>query len=305
MIRLAHFSDIHVTSPQLEWRFGDWFSKRITSWINHRYFRGPHFSLADEILARLMEDLPGRGIDHLVFSGDATALGFESEIRKAAEALRVGQPGLPGLAVPGNHDYCTMTAALSGDFERHFAPWQEGRRIGEHRYPFAQQVGPVWLIGVNAATGNRWMWDAAGAVGPDQLARLKQLLDDLPPGVRILVIHFPLVLSSGRRETWYHGLRDLDALLEVAHAGGVNLWLHGHRHAAYHFQTPPGATFPVICAGTATQRDLWSYGEYAIEGNAITALRRAYDPMSACFRDVESFTLQMSERAKPQAVELL
>jgi len=298
MIRLAHLSDIHITAPKYEWRLRDWFSKRFTSWANHRFARGFLFAHAEEVVARLMEELPGRGIDHLIFSGDATALGFESEIRRAAQALGVGTQPIPGLAVPGNHDYCTKSAETAGHFEQYFAPWQQGRRIGEHRYPFAQQVGPVWLVGVNGATGNRWPWDAAGSVGAAQLQRLRHLLADLPSGVKILVIHFPICLSSGRREIWYHGLRDLDAVLDAARAGGVHLWLHGHRHAAYHLQTPDRAAFPVICAGTATQRRLWSYGEYTIDGSTLTALRRAYDPVARTFRDVETFALQLPVQDK-------
>jgi 3',5'-cyclic AMP phosphodiesterase CpdA len=294
MIRLAHFSDIHVSSAPLEWKMADWFSKRVTSWLNHRVFgRASRFARADEIVERLMDELLARGVDHLIFSGDATALGFEAEIRRAAELLRIGRIAIPGLAIPGNHDYCTRWAADSGAFERHFAPWQEGRRIGEHRYPFAQRVGPVWLIGVNAATGNRWPWDAGGAVGTPQLERLQALLQTLEPGLKILVLHFPICLASGRREPGYHGLRDLDRLLEVAHAGGVNLWLHGHRHSAYHLKTPMGAAFPVICAGTATQRGLWTYGEYTIADNRLQAVRRTFDPAVGGFRDAETFTLEL------------
>jgi 3',5'-cyclic AMP phosphodiesterase CpdA len=240
-----------------------------------------------------MDELPSRGVDHLIFSGDATALGFESEIRRAAEALRIGAHLIPGLAVPGNHDYCTSQAASSGHFERYFEPWQQGRRIGAHRYPFAQQAGPVWLIGVNAATGNRWPWDAAGSVGFAQLDRLQQLLAELPQGIKVLVIHFPICLSSGRREKWYHGLRDLDSVLKVAHAGGVRLWLHGHRHSPYYFEKPSSAEFPVICAGTATQRHLWSYGEYSIDGDTLIAVRRAFDPETGYFCDVETFTVNL------------
>jgi 3',5'-cyclic AMP phosphodiesterase CpdA len=146
MIRLAHFSDVHLISPRLEWKLKDWFSKRLTSWFNYR-FRGRalQFAFADDIVPRLMDDLLGRGVDHLVFSGDATVLGFESEIRRAAEVLRVGQIPIPGLAVPGNHDYLTRASAASGVFEQAFAPWQVGRRIGAHAYPFAQRVGAAWL----------------------------------------------------------------------------------------------------------------------------------------------------------------
>jgi 3',5'-cyclic AMP phosphodiesterase CpdA len=298
-IRLAHFSDIHITAPQLEWRAGDWFSKRLTSWLNHRLGRAHHFARAEEIVALALEEWQRRGVEHLVFSGDATALGFEAEIRRAAECLRVGQAGLPGLAVPGNHDYCTRSAAASGNFERWFAPWQQGRRIDEHPYPFAQAAGPAWLIGVNAATGNRWPWDATGAVGAAQLERLRQLLGALPAdAVKILVLHFPICLSDGRPEARFHGLRDLDALLEVAHAGGVDLWLHGHRHRPYAMQRPGAGNvaFPVICAGTATQHGIWSHGEYTITRNTLHAIRRIYDPDGRCFRDAETFSLQLKQK---------
>jgi len=295
MIRLAHFSDIHLTSALPDWAIGDWFSKRLTSWMNLRFAgRGRRFARADDIMARLMDDLEARKVDHIVFSGDATALGFESEMHCAADILRIGQFPIPGIAVPGNHDYCTPRAAASGAFERHFASWQEGRRIGEHRYPFAQQVGPIWLIGVNAASGNRWMWDARGQIGAEQLERLRQLLASLPGGLKVLVVHYPVCLSSGRREPWHHGLRDLDTLLDVARVGGIGLWLHGHRHTPYFLPQAEGAAFPIICAGTATQEGIWSFGEYRIDRDRLQAVRRVYDPAGRCFRDVEEFSLRLA-----------
>jgi 3',5'-cyclic AMP phosphodiesterase CpdA len=297
MIRLAHFSDIHLISPRLEWKLHDWFSKRLTSWFNYRVLgRAVRFAYADEIVPRLVDDMLARGVDHLVFSGDATVLGFESEVRRAAQVLRVGQIPIPGLAVPGNHDYLTRKSAASGVFEAAFAPWQQGRRIGNHPYPFAQQVGPVWLIGVNAATGNRLPWNATGNVGTAQLARLQQLLEALPAGIKILVIHYPICRSNGRPEMPFHGLRDLDAVLKVARAGGVNLWLHGHRHTPYHLQEP----LPAICAGAATQHGIWSYNEYAIEGDELHAVRRTYDPEGRCFREGETFSLRLSHN-EPEA----
>jgi 3',5'-cyclic AMP phosphodiesterase CpdA len=295
MIRLAHLSDIHICTRELDWQFEDWFNKRLTSWFNYRILgRARRFRNADEVLGRLIAELPGRGIDHVVFSGDATALGFATELRRAADLLRVSQPGIPGLAVPGNHDYCTRAAAASGDFERTFAPWQQGLRIDQHPYPFAQRAGPVWLIGVNAATGNRMPWDACGSVGAEQLGRLRQLLARLEPGLKLLVLHYPACKSNGEREPKYHRLRDLDDVSRVALEGGVNLWLHGHRHHPYHRQDTPRMSIPVICAGTATQQGIWSYGEYTIADRTLQAVRRAYDPAERCFRDAETFTLQMT-----------
>src|SRR5262245_54828456 len=121
MIRLIHFSDIHITSPVLGWTKRDWLNKRVAAWMNFRWLgRGRRFQQADEVLAKMVDDAFQRRPDRLIFSGDATALGFESELRRAAEALRIGQEDTPpGLAVPGNHDYCTREAAASGLFERY------------------------------------------------------------------------------------------------------------------------------------------------------------------------------------------
>jgi 3',5'-cyclic AMP phosphodiesterase CpdA len=294
-VRLVHLSDIHITSARLEWKLRDWFNKRYAAWVNFRWLgRRLRFARADEVLGKLTAELHERRPDHIIFSGDATALGFESEFRRAAELLHVGDPTLPpGLAVPGNHDYCTKEAETSGLFERYFAPWQTGERLDGHLYPFAQRVGHVTLIGVNSCTGNRWAWDAGGAVGTQQRERLRQLLGQLEPGPRILVTHYPVCLSSGQPEKRVRGMRDLEETLKVAADGGVSLWLHGHRHHAYQFQDTPLAPFPVICTGSATQNRRWSYGEYTIDGHQCRVLRRVYDPDAGAFREESPFELRL------------
>ncbi len=292
MVRLVHLSDIHLNVPTLEWQQVDWFNKRLAAWVNFRWLgRGLRFRHANQVIARLLADHKSRGIDHIIFSGDATALGFASEMQHAAQALQVNT--LPGLAVPGNHDYCTIPAAASGNFERSFAPWLEGRRIGKEQYPFAQRVGSVWLIGVNTATGNRWAWDAGGAAGPAQRERLAQLLAELEPGPRILVTHYPICLSNGKREHHSHGLRDMPELVDTAAKGGVSLWLHGHRHGFYYLPRPPFAPFPVICDGSSTQTGLWSHCEYTVSGNQVDVQRRAYNLEKNMFEDADRFALQL------------
>lgn len=298
-VRLAHVSDVHVTAPRPAWRAGDWLSKRLTTWVNHRYLgRGRHFRHAEDVLAALRADLDARRPDHLIFSGDATAMGFEEEVARAAAQL--GVTSRPGLAVPGNHDYCTRSAARGGHFERHFAGWQVGERVGAEVYPFAQRVGGHWLVAVNSATANLLPWDASGAVGPAQLARLEQLLARLE-GPRILVTHYPVALPGGRPERRAHGLRDLRALLDVAARGGVDLWLHGHRHGAYHHPAGAPAPFPVVCAGSTTQTGLWSYGEYTLQDGRLTASTRVFDPESARFREGASFTLDLPRAQRGEA----
>jgi 3',5'-cyclic AMP phosphodiesterase CpdA len=296
-VRLVHLSDIHI-GARASWRMGDWFSKRLTGWLNVRYGRGYRFRHAERVLAVLMQQVRQNPPDRIVFSGDATMLGFPEEFARAAELLGVDADNrLRGFAVPGNHDYYTRAAAASGQFEEFFRPWLAGRTVHELNglYPFARPVGinDLWLVGLNSCTGNRWPWDAAGSVGEGQLSDLDKLLQGLEPGPRILVTHYPVCLSSGAPERPHHWLRDLDRLIEVAVRGGICLWLHGHRHHPYHLEAGRVAPFPIICAGSATQEGRWSYGEYTIQGQELHAVRHVYAPAAGAFQPAEEFELSL------------
>jgi 3',5'-cyclic AMP phosphodiesterase CpdA len=292
---LAHFSDVHVTSAPLGWRRNDYFNKRLSGWINLQVLgRGKHFGEATRVLTRLACDLAVQKPDRLIFSGDATGLGFENELAVASRILTPDHPEqLPGLAVPGNHDYYTPGAVRSGEFEKHFNNWQRGERIEGNRYPFAQKAGMYWLVAINSSTANRGVIDASGAVGDAQLERLETLLDRLSPEPRIIVTHYPICLADGRPEKRLHGLRDLGQLLGVLRNRGVCLWLHGHRHHAYRLQNPPGVAFPVICAGSATQHGRATYGLYDIDGSRLLGRRREFNFQSGSFQDAERFELRL------------
>ncbi len=65
----------------------------MSAWINlHLLGRGKNFRHADQILTALNAELKQRNFDRIVFSGDATAMGFDEEMRKAAALLGVGAP---------------------------------------------------------------------------------------------------------------------------------------------------------------------------------------------------------------------
>jgi hypothetical protein len=295
-VRLAHISDIHITAAPLGWQRGDWFNKRLPGWFNLEFLgRGRSFRDAEAVLARLVAELRQRRPDRIIFSGDATALGFEAEFARAAAILAVADTEMPpGLAVPGNHDYYTRVSAGLGNFERYFAPWQHGEREGEHTYPFAQRVGAVWLIAVNSCTGNRWFWDAGGSVDAPQLERLTRLLRRLDGGPRILVTHYPVETEARQLERRSHALRNLSELVRIAAEGGIGLWLHGHRHGAYFLSRPGVAPFPVICVGSSTQTGCWSFNEYAIDGQHCRATRLEYSPSAHGFVEVERFEVVVS-----------
>lgn len=296
-VKLCHFSDIHLTARPLGWTVRDVLGKRSTGWMNLALLgRGVRFHHAPLVTDVLRQVFATRQFDQLVFSGDATMLGFDAELRAAAAKIGVGDPSLaPGIAVPGNHDVYVPRAEKKGAFEAVFAPWQQGQRIANAVYPFARKVGHVWLIGLNSAKPNFWMWDATGKVGESQLARLRELTASLDPGPRIVVSHYPILTQKRRPEPRWHRLRNWRRVRDIAAACGVSLWLHGHRHVWYVLPAGENLPFASICAGSATQTRRWGYHEYSIDGWKLSGIRRVYDANSDSFQDADTFELELPE----------
>jgi 3',5'-cyclic AMP phosphodiesterase CpdA len=290
-LRLAHFSDIHLTTRPMRLALRDWFGKRATGWLNARLGRGRHFRDASTIAAVMANDIRARQYDHVVFSGDATTVGLRSEFDEARRVLQPDDGWPPRLAVPGNHDYYTRGAVQGGDFERVFASWQQGERVDRHTYPFAQRVGPLWLVAVNSACANLFVWDSRGRVGRHQLRRLTELLDRLPPGPRVMVTHYPLCRESGVPERLWRRLRDARRLRDLAKDAGVTLWLHGHRHTHYFRPADAALPFPIVCAGSGTQEGKWSYNEYTFVDGQMHGQRRVWSPEKAAFIDGDEFSI--------------
>jgi len=260
------------------------------------------FRHATSVVDVLRRDLATRGFDQVIFSGDATMLGFDTEMAAAAAALGVGDEAMPPtVAVPGNHDVYVSRAERRGAFEAAFATWQQGQRVGNSIYPFARKVGHVWLIAVNSAKSNFWMWDASGKVGDKQLARLRELTASLDAGPRIVVSHYPILTRKRMPEPRFHRLRDWDRVRDKAAECGISLWLHGHRHGWYVLEPGENLPFAAICAGSSTQTKKWGYHEYTIDGWKLAGLRRVFDPEAGEFRDTDRFDLDLP--GKPKADE--
>lgn len=298
MLRLIHFSDIHLFQPGAKWKARDYFTKRMTGYFNSRFLpRSKKFKQAAEVLQRLVDDAYSKSPDLVIFSGDATTLGVEEEFAQAARLLKVGEPDTPpALAVPGNHDYYTTHSVRKGLFERHFADWQQGERLDDEVYPFARRLGPLYFVAVNSCQWNRWSWDSTGRVGLDQLLRLERLLtsESAQGCIKVMVTHYPLALADGRPERRLRHLRDLNDLLTVARQFGVQLWLHGHRHHAY--VIPSDENRPAaLCVGSGTMHDHWAYGEYLLEGTTLTVRQHAYQPETSRYQQTQEQVLRLKQ----------
>jgi 3',5'-cyclic AMP phosphodiesterase CpdA len=296
MIKLAHFSDVHLTAASVGWKVRDLFGKRASGWVNVRLMGRAHrFRYANRVVEAMLADFHARGYDHLVFSGDATTMAFDAEMTESAHRLGVWDATLPPcLAVPGNHDLYTFGASRRRTFEFAFSAWQQGERADDtHTYPFAQKVGHVWLIALNSSKPNMLPWDATGRVGHAQLERLRVLCGRLDPGPRVIVSHYPLLTRGRHPEARWHRLIDWREARDAAAACGASLWLHGHKHAWYVLEAGDGQPFHSICVGSSAQEKLWGYHEYEIDGTTLTGLRRVFDLAAGRFVDADRFQLEL------------
>lgn len=281
----CHFSDIHISSARFPWKPRNLFSKSFAAWINLRILgRRKHFEHSASLLIALQKDILQQNPDGLVFSGDASAMGFENEIEDAAQVLKTSDCAhIPGIAVPGNHDLHNHWSNHVGYFEKHFANWQKGIRVDDHFYPFAKKIGSVWFIGVNSASPTILPWDARGAVGKHQVERLKKLMGMLDRGSKILVTHYPHSLPNGKNESYFRKLTDRESLTKIANEYGVSIWLHGHRHNHYFLNPDSKNDFVTVCSGSATQTGKWSYSKITILNQNLTIEQRSYDPKMGSF----------------------
>ena len=109
--------------------------------------------------------------------------------------------------------------------------------------------------------------------------------------MRILVTHYPLRTETGRLEKRLRILRDHAAATRVAADCNIALWLHGHIHRPFVRGACDGVPFPVICGGSCTQTNRWSYHDYTLRGRHLVAVRRTYDRATSDFAVSDRFSL--------------
>ena len=282
-MRLAHFSDVHVTHFPLSGGF-EW--KRLAAVASYTLAgRGRHFVGSGERLSALLEDLDRLGVDHALCTGDLTGVSTPGEFEEAAARFgdRLRQPARFSC-LPGNHDRYVPHA--QGLFERHFGALCEGAR-----FPFVKDLGGgVTLVGLDVSRPTNLI-DSSGLVGADQLRRLEAILSDgaLRPRFVVLALHYGLMRSDGRPDGRSHGLRDVEALTALLDrdAVTVDLVLHGHLHRPFVVQT---RRRQVVNAGSATDLHVRACGFhlYDIDPSRfeVRVTRREWSPASGRYQEV-------------------
>lgn len=283
-MRLAHYSDIHVTVSPLSGSPRRLLGKRAVGSLNYYVGgRGRHFADVEARIRALLDDVDAQGVDHALCTGDVTQMSYELEFERCAELYgpRLAQPERHSL-LPGNHDRYTPGACADARFEH----WL-GALSGGGRYPWRRRIADgVTLIALDVARPNSLL-DSSGLCPPEQLERLAEELRDptLADDFVIVALHYGLLRRDGRRDHRHHGIRNVDALLAVLDApeSRVDAVLHGHMHRPFSLRR---GRYEIHCAGSAT--DLAhrpGYNVYELDRAArrLRVQRRRWDPAEARF----------------------
>ena len=234
-MRIIHVSDIH---HQLDWGRRSWGSSgwRGVPGRLELHTLGRLHKFADGAVAwnRILEDIDKLDVDHVLFTGDLTAMGDGAEFEAVHASVRhLTQEGRLTV-IPGNHDRYTDTPG-NRHFERVFANEIASampEHADEHGYPFVKLLGDdVAVIGLDSTRVPGWSQYVVGRLGNSQLAALKRILDDprlANRTVHVLSHHGPLC-PKGKREWVQSGLIDGPSLLNVLEGRDVMLH-HGHSH---------------------------------------------------------------------------
>lgn len=218
MFVLGHLSDLHLASPP---RLADLIGKRGLGFINWR--RKRKYIHRPEVLEAATHDLKASAPDHIAVTGDLVNLSLPSEYERARAWLEALGPAGDVTVVPGNHDVYVAAAepcpaAYWGDYMR--------GDDGIDRFPFVRRRSNVALIALSTGvpTGP---FMATGRLGPRQLARFAQALEENRGLFRVVLLHHPPVSPFKR---YLRRLTDAAELRRVLAEQGAELLLHGHDH---------------------------------------------------------------------------
>jgi 3',5'-cyclic AMP phosphodiesterase CpdA len=234
-VRLVHVSDIH---HQLDWKSKSWSSSGWQGALGrielHAFGRLSRFADAAAAWHRILEDIEKLSVDHVIFTGDLTAMGAQEEFEAVHRTVQHLTKAGKLTVIPGNHD-----RYIDSPGDRHFE-----RIFGDvivsdlpeyadaKGYPFVKLLGTeVALVGLDSTRVPGLSQYFVGRVGKAQRDALEKILKDPRVAgrtIHVLAHHGPLN-PKGKHDWGESGLIDSKPLLKILEGQEVMLH-HGHSH---------------------------------------------------------------------------
>lgn len=193
-----------------------------------------------ELLAPLTAAVNALEPGLVAVSGDLTQRARSGQFDDAARL--VGAFAGPKLVVPGNHDVPLWNVAVR--VARPFARYK--KRFGPDLEP-TFRAGDVTVLGVNSVDPLAWQ---RGLMTDARIDRARARLAGAPRGLRVVVMHHPLVHPPGSVKEPMEGAAEAARVFAEA---GADVVLSGHLHSwsAEPFRGPEGGrSMLFVQAGT-------------------------------------------------------
>jgi 3',5'-cyclic AMP phosphodiesterase CpdA len=196
--------------------------------------------VADALVALVRET----GAEAILATGDLAHRGRRAQLQSARVALE--SPGVPLVAVPGNHD---IPYTFPARFSR---PWAEWRFAFGEPDP-VYRTDTLVVIGLNSVRPWRHQ---SGRLAPERLERAAAELQSAPPGaLRVIACHHHLA-GSPWRAARKRPLARRSAVLGALASAGAELLAGGHIHQAsvavrLEFEALEGADNAALVLATA------------------------------------------------------
>lgn len=186
----------------------------------------PHFGAADPAVAEAFLDR-ARSLapDLTLLSGDLTMRARRCELAAAREF--VDRLPEPRMVIPGNHDI----PGLNHPYDRFARPFRRYRETFGHELEPELRLPGIHVVGLNStqAFGFHADW-SEGRISRAALTQAGQRFAAGPGGLRVLMLHHPLLAPAGHGRSVVDPLPDLLDLIGGHH---VDLVLCGHFHRSH------------------------------------------------------------------------
>ncbi len=231
-MKIAHFSDSHITAPFRAGLIPALFSKRLTGMVNLYLRRRYQLSYSERNLNRVLNDIKGRNVDYTIFSGDISSFSLRDEFLRAREIIYNSINDDKIYLIPGNHDQYTYLTSKNDLFHSIFTSKND---FASFPYPKIRIFkGEIIFLSINTARFNPLFFDASGHADMSEIARAQAFLDSIRDNIPvILVIHHSLLRPDGSKDSYFHKIRNDRDIFDFIRKNNIKHVFSGHIHKAY------------------------------------------------------------------------
>ena len=244
MIKIAHFSDIHIfclPNNKLEL-----ISKKFLGSLNFIFKRRHYIDYSK--ISSFIKYIEKKQYDIIVFTGDATTISTAKEFRIAYRYLAklIKNENIEFLTIPGNHDtYINNKKLLAHNLNFHY----HLNRKRWKNFPIMTSSHGIDFFLSHQAIPNDF-FHSNGLFRENEIQALNKFLEQNPKNEKIILGHYPLLGEKGKELSFRRKLKNHQLLNSILQNDRVSFYLCGHIHK--HFKQYIGKKTIQISSGSLT-----------------------------------------------------